>query len=112
MIVLLKGELILIDHDARDPRMKHTISGLLNLSVTQSERALYPENIKKMLKDNGFKIRKTSLLRLNGDQQALKPSIISRIIKVPILLFLSLFENKYQGDFLIIAKSEKSRRRK
>ena len=102
------GEIIVVEHDARDSHTRNVTSGrFLRLTPTKSERALYPKEVRKLLKESGFEIKKFAETRIHADQQALKPHIIVRMIKVPLMWLLDIFGEKHQGEFFMIAKLKK-----
>lgn len=102
------GEIIVIDHDARNAHTRNVTSGrFLHLTPTKSEKCLYPETVLKILKESGFEVKEFDTIRIHADQQALKPHIIIRMIKVPLMWVLDIFSPKYPGEFLIKAKLRK-----
>ncbi len=99
------GEFIIIDHDDRNTHKRLMHHGLLRLVPCESEKALNIKEVKQMLIDNKFKIKKVKEIRTMADQQSLKPHIIIRMIKVPLLLLAGKLGTKTKGEFLIIAKN-------
>ncbi len=101
------GKVIIIDHDARSIHMRNLVSGPFRLTPTD-EKALNPFDVIKELKANGFKIKTFKEIKIHADQQALKPHILIRMIKVPFLLIFKALD-KHKGDYLIIAEKKKKK---
>lgn len=98
------GELIIVDHDDRNVHIKLMHEGPLKLVPGSHERAIDISRLKKLLEENGFKITGFREIEVRADQQALKPHILMRTIKAPLLLFLNLFGQKVSGHFMIRAR--------
>jgi len=100
------GEIIVIDHDARNTHTRNLVSGPLRLAPTD-ERALYHSDIIEILREEDFEILETALLHISADQQALKPHIVIRVIKVLLMWCLDIFGERYPGEFLVRARAKK-----
>lgn len=98
-----KGEVIIIDHDDRNTQQRLMHSGLLRLVPCKYEKALNIEKILCVLTMNGFEISKFKEIKTYAEQQALKPHILIRLIKVPLLILAGKLGTKTKGDFLIRA---------
>ena len=99
-----KGKLIIIDHDKSDTHTRLLHEGPLRLVPSGNERVFYPDQMVAWLKDEGFDASGFEMISMYADQQALKPSIVVRMIKVPFLLIFSKLGKKTTGHFLINAR--------
>jgi ubiquinone/menaquinone biosynthesis C-methylase UbiE len=106
------GVVTIIEHDARNHHMRTVTSGkYLRLTNTRTERCLYPfEDIIINLLNNDFSVEKFGIICINADQQAFKPNLLVRIIKVSIIYFLDIFYPKRYGDFFVKAVIKKQNR--
>lgn len=101
------GELIIIDHNRKNIHIRLMHEGLLKLVPGSYERAIDIEEFKKLLAEENLKILDHNIfkeVKIRACQQALKPHIFLRMIKVPLLLFFNLFGPKVSGHFMIKAK--------
>jgi len=108
------AEVIIIDHDSRNVHIKNYVSGRFTKLSPTDEKVLDFEEVKKVLLDNNFEIKQELFPpSIEADQQYLKPSIFSKIVKFPIIM---LFDTIYRlrtknsflmKDFVIIAKVKK-----